>query len=78
MEGNPAGVFTCTASTHGGQQTTLVTMVTLPHLGTLIVGVPYSVEGMLQTRKPAPHQLLQLPEDRASWSQDRRTSSLLS
>ena len=55
MEGNPAGVFTCTASTHGGQQTTLVTMmIPLPHLGTLIVGVPYSVEGMLHT-EATPH-----------------------
>ena len=44
MEGKPAGVFTCTASTHGGQETTLVTMmIPLLHLGMLIVGVPYSV-----------------------------------
>src|SRR6516225_6741424 len=50
MEGKPAGVFTCTASTHGGQETTLLTMmVPLLHLGMLIVGVPYSVEGMLHT-----------------------------
>src|SRR5437016_4142683 len=42
MEGKPAGVFTCTASTHGGQETTLVTMmIPLLHLGMLIVGVPY-------------------------------------
>jgi NAD(P)H dehydrogenase (quinone) len=27
MEGKPAGVFTSTASTHGGQETTLVTMM---------------------------------------------------
>ena len=51
MEGKPAGVFTCTASTHGGQETTLVTMmIPLLHLGMLIVGVPYSVEGMLHTQ----------------------------
>ncbi|HXM25452.1 MAG TPA: NAD(P)H:quinone oxidoreductase [Chthoniobacterales bacterium] len=50
MEGKPAGVFTSTASTHGGQETTLVTMmIPLLHLGMLIVGVPYSVEGMLHT-----------------------------
>src|SRR5258707_13419653 len=50
MEGKPAGVFTGTASTHGGQETTLVTMmIPLLHLGMLIVGVPYSVEGMLHT-----------------------------
>jgi NAD(P)H dehydrogenase (quinone) len=48
MEGKPAGVFTSTASTHGGQETTLVTMmVPLIHLGMIIVGVPYSVDGMI-------------------------------
>jgi NAD(P)H dehydrogenase (quinone) len=50
MEGKPAGVFTSTGSTHGGQETTLVTMmVPLLHLGMIIVGVPYSVDGMLHT-----------------------------
>ena len=48
MEGKPAGVFTSTASTHGGQETTCVTMmIPLLHLGMLIVGVPYSIEGMI-------------------------------
>jgi NAD(P)H dehydrogenase (quinone) len=37
MEGKPAGVFTSTASTHGGQETTLLTMmVPLLHLGMLM------------------------------------------
>lgn len=50
MEGKPAGVFTSTASTHGGQESTLLTMmVPLLHLGMLIVGVPYSVPGMIHT-----------------------------
>jgi len=50
MEGKPAGVFTSTASTHGGQETTLLTMmVPLIHLGMVIVGVPYSTEGMIHT-----------------------------
>ena len=50
MEGKPAGVFTSTASTHGGQETTCVTMmIPLIHLGMLIVGVPYSTEGMIHT-----------------------------
>src|SRR5487761_1420979 len=50
MEGKPAGVFTSTASTHGGQETTLLTMmVPLLHLGLLIVGVPYSLPGMIHT-----------------------------
>jgi NAD(P)H dehydrogenase (quinone) len=50
MEGKPAGVFTSTASTHGGQETTLVTMmIPLLHLGMLIVGLPYSLPGMIHT-----------------------------
>lgn len=48
MEGKPAGVFTSTASTHGGQETTLLTMmVPLLHLGMIVMGVPYSVSGMI-------------------------------
>lgn len=39
-----------TATTHGGQETTLVTMmVSLLHLGLLIVGVPYSLPRMIHT-----------------------------
>jgi NAD(P)H dehydrogenase (quinone) len=50
LEGKPAGVFTSTATTHGGQESTLLTMmVPLLHLGMIIVGVPYSVPGMLHT-----------------------------
>ncbi|NEP19725.1 MAG: NAD(P)H:quinone oxidoreductase [Leptolyngbya sp. SIO4C1] len=50
MEGKPAGVFTSTASTHGGQETTLLTMmVPLLHLGMIVVGVPYSADGMIHT-----------------------------
>jgi NAD(P)H dehydrogenase (quinone) len=44
------GSPTSTASTHGGQETTCVTMmIPLLHLGMLTVGVPYSVEGMIHT-----------------------------
>jgi NAD(P)H dehydrogenase (quinone) len=50
LEGKPAGVFTSTASTHGGQETTLISMmIPLLHLGALIVGIPYSYEGMIHT-----------------------------
>lgn len=50
LEGKPAGVFTSTASSHGGQETTLLTMMTpLLHMGMIIVGVPYSVPGMIHT-----------------------------
>jgi len=50
MEGKPAGIFTSTATTHGGQETTILTSMTpLLHLGMVIVGVPYSTPGMLHT-----------------------------
>src|SRR5581483_2689292 len=50
MEGKPAGVFTSTATTHGGQETTLVSMmIPLLHLGMVIAGVPYSLPGMIHT-----------------------------
>ena len=50
MEGKPAGAFTSTASTHGGQETTLFTMYApMIHLGMLIVGIPYSTEGLAHT-----------------------------
>lgn len=50
MEGKPAGIFTSTATTHGGQETTPLTMmVPLLHWGMIIVGVPYSTPGMLHT-----------------------------
>ncbi len=48
FEGKPAGVFTSSGSTHGGQETTCFTMMApLLHLGCIIVGVPYSTPGML-------------------------------
>ncbi|MGA7576821.1 MAG: NAD(P)H:quinone oxidoreductase [Desulfobaccales bacterium] len=50
LEGKPAGVFTSTGTTHGGQETTCLTMmVPLLHLGFIIVGLPYSTPGMLHT-----------------------------
>jgi len=50
LEGKPAGIFVSTATTHGGQETTPLTMMApLLHLGMIIVGVPYSTPGMLHT-----------------------------
>lgn len=41
--GKPASVFTSTGSMHGGNETTLVTMMLpLMHHGMIIVGLPYS------------------------------------
>ena len=42
LAGKPAGVFSSTGSLHGGQETTLITMLLpLLHHGALIVGLPY-------------------------------------
>jgi len=49
--GKPAAVFTSTASLHGGQETTLVSMMLpLLHHGMLIVGLPYSAPELLTTK----------------------------
>ncbi len=43
LAGKPAAVFTSTASLHGGQETTLTSMMLpLLHHGMLIVGLPYT------------------------------------
>jgi NAD(P)H dehydrogenase (quinone) len=44
LVGKPAAVFTSTASLHGGQETTLVSMMLpLLHHGMLILGLPYTL-----------------------------------
>jgi len=49
--GKPAGVFTSTGSLHGGQETTLMSMMLpLLHHGMLICGLPYSEAELLSTR----------------------------
>ncbi len=49
--GKPAGVFTSTSSLHGGQETTLMSMMLpLLHHGMLICGLPYSETGLLSTQ----------------------------
>lgn len=47
----PAGVFTASSSQHGGQESTLLSMmVPLLHHGMLITGVPYSQPALVDTR----------------------------
>ncbi len=49
--GKPAGVFTSTSSLHGGQESTLLSMMLpLLHHGMLITGLPYSETALLTTR----------------------------
>jgi NAD(P)H dehydrogenase (quinone) len=50
LAGKPAAVFTSTASLHGGQETTLVSMMLpLLHHGMLIVGLPYTEPELMTT-----------------------------
>lgn len=49
--GKPAAVFTSTSSLHGGQETTLTSMMLpLLHHGMLLLGLPYSEQDLLHTR----------------------------
>ncbi len=51
LAGKPATVFTSTASLHGGQETTLVSMMLpLLHHGMLILGLPYTQPELNATR----------------------------
>ena len=51
LTGKPAGVFTSTSSLHGGQETTLLSMMLpLLHHGMLIAGVPYSEKHLVNTK----------------------------
>jgi NAD(P)H dehydrogenase (quinone) len=50
LTGKPAAVFTSTASLHGGQETTLTSMMMpLLHHGMLIVGLPYTLPEISST-----------------------------
>ena len=51
LAGKPAAVFTSTATMHGGQEATLVSMMLpLLHHGMVIVGVPYTEPELNSTR----------------------------
>lgn len=51
LAGKPAAVFTSTASMHGGQESTLLSMqVPLLHHGCLIVGIPFTEPALRHTR----------------------------
>jgi len=51
LAGKPACVFTSTASLHGGQETTLVSMMLpLLHHGMVVLGLPYTLAELNATR----------------------------
>lgn len=50
LSSKPAGVFTSTGSLHGGQETTLVSMMLpLLHHGMVLMGLPYSENALRET-----------------------------
>lgn len=50
MIGKPAGVFTATGSYHGGQESTLLSMmIPLFHHGMVVLGLPYSEKALMDT-----------------------------
>jgi NAD(P)H dehydrogenase (quinone) len=51
LDRKPAGVFTSTGSMHGGQESTLLSMMLpLLHHGMYVVGLPFTAEGLNRTR----------------------------
>lgn len=66
LTGKPAGVFTSTSSLHGGQETTLTSMM-LPlfHHGMVLLGLPYRESALLQTRSGG------TPYGPSHWANDR-------
>ncbi|NLA67773.1 MAG: NAD(P)H:quinone oxidoreductase [Gammaproteobacteria bacterium] len=51
LVGKPAGVFTSTATLHGGQESTLLTMMLpLLHHGCVVAGIPFTEPGLSSTR----------------------------
>jgi NAD(P)H dehydrogenase (quinone) len=51
LVGKPAGVFTSTQTMHGGQEATLLSMMTpLMHQGMYLVGIPYTERALNETR----------------------------
>jgi NAD(P)H dehydrogenase (quinone) len=51
LSGKPAGVFSASQTLHGGQESTLLSMMLpLVHHGMLFMGIPFTERGLNQTR----------------------------
>lgn len=77
--GKPAGVFTSTSSLHGGQESTLLSMMLpLLHHGMLIAGIPYSENALHTTRSGGtPYGPSHIAfNDSCELSEDERTLAL--
>jgi len=68
MVNKPAAVFTATASMHGGQESTLLSMMLpLLHQGMILVGLPYSEQALMQTSSGgSPYGASRLTSDQIS------------
>ena len=54
LNGKVGAAFTSTATQHGGQETTLFSLITnMMHLGMVIVGLPYSFRGQMTVEEVA-------------------------
>lgn len=65
LAGKPAAVFSASSSMHGGQESTLLTMMLpLLHHGMLIVGLPYTETELFKTRTGgSPYGATRLTDD---------------
>lgn len=86
----PATVFTSTSSLHGGQETTLITMmIPLLHHGMVIAGIPYTESSLINTLsggtpygashlsgKPGSNRSLTDDEESLCTAQGRRIATL--
>jgi NAD(P)H dehydrogenase (quinone) len=51
LSGKPAGVFSASQTLHGGQESTLLSMMLpLVHHGMMFMGIPFTERGLNQTR----------------------------
>jgi len=77
LAGKPAACFTSTGSMHGGQESTLLTMmVPLLHHGMLVAGLPYSEPELMRTQSggtPYGASHLAGSDGQLSLSRDERT-----
>jgi NAD(P)H dehydrogenase (quinone) len=77
LAGKPAGVFTSTSTQHGGQESTLLSMMLpLLHHGALLVGLPYTLQALTDTREggsPYGPSHVATPEAGATLSEHEKT-----
>jgi len=75
LVGKPAGVFTSTGSMHGGQESTLLTMLLpLMHHGMLLLGLPYTTNALRETTTGGtPYGPSHVSMDHAELSNDEKS-----